>query len=1065
MIGSFPFRLGVAAALGVSCCVGSRVMAEPTDVTWAIERGWLAARADGTALLTAAAGRTADVTIDDKPLLASRGRDPQVRRSSSGGFEVTYSTAKGTLVDRYEPLATLGPDAWLRTLVYTNRSQASQDLVGARMRLAPVRMKGGAVWNPKDFWMGQVAADRAVCVSYRGSTEHYHLQADERDRICHHVRACWRLAPGQQATIGAQGIWIGKPGREPFRDEAQRWFAAIGLRVPEDTPDWLDGAILYELSAGGHVDSRFSDVGGFDHLARQVDYLADLGITAVWLQAVHQHKTPPGPVKGGWNLYDPRDFAKVDPILGGPEALKRLTDALRARGIREVGEIVPHGGHSVQAMALKPWWTCGRDGAPRRNWGGAAMDYASPEWQAVMRKAVAMLSRDYGMVGARVDVADGSGANWRSPRTNHASYSTLGGALEMLRSIRDGLAEGTRSPVLIPESDNTVEFFALTAVGYGHSSWFLFGREIPLMIDRPALMVSRLREFFERERGSHPTGARILRTLNNHDTVVESGRVHYRYGAGLARALYGVCLMVPGIPMMYQEEEVGSLEARRRLNWARRRVPELGDGRADYHAVDVAPEVFTCLRSRGSNRALGLSNLSGKTIVGSVRVPSGLSIGDGTRVVDAVSGREAVVQGDAFRWTLGPYETALLRIGRPPVGDVPPLRFMGETPAAACEKSALAVEPFERGLRIRGGCLRGQLQAGPGPWRFSAARGTTDCYASSYGTLKLTRRDGDVDVELHLGESGEAHTPEMVILNADRWAVSGRTALLDDRLLRRHFPFPPEANYTWLRTKAWGSVQGGGFYRHAAPTGRLWQSLLEPLHPDRPAVAFTDVGGAALLMSGIETSARNVVLTDRTDEQHDGPYGLALRFHAADPDLSPRAAVVGWQPWTMKVYPKPAIGEQSLRFTIRLTDAEGARAALDAPRLPVRRSRASVRREGDRFNEDRHGLWFIEPGTVTWTGLVPPVKGRYRIRLELRHSETSASGTDLEGAYVVRVDGEAVPLTWVRRDTYHVGNAYFGHAITPPLDLTTRGRSISVSTRKTWCAMRGTFHLVPVKGG
>ena len=53
----------------------------------------------------------------------------------------------------------------------------------------------------------------------------------------------------------------------------------------------------------------------------------------------------------------------------------------------------------------------------------------------------------------------------------------------------------------------------------------------------------KLRDFFERERGGLPDGALVLRTLNNHDTVIEEGRVQQRFGAGLARALYGVCLI------------------------------------------------------------------------------------------------------------------------------------------------------------------------------------------------------------------------------------------------------------------------------------------------------------------------------------------------------------------------------------------------------------------------------------------------------------------------------------------------------------------------------------------
>ncbi|MDX9976280.1 MAG: alpha-amylase family glycosyl hydrolase, partial [FCB group bacterium] len=585
--------------------------------TWTLERGWLSARDGETPLLQATDGPAATVDVNDKAFPS--GAAPATRQDGAA-LEAVYTQDGGELADRYEPFPKLGPDAWLRTLTYTNRSNAPQDLTAAKMRLAPVRLAQGMAWNPRWFWMTEAAPGRAVCLSYKGSGDYYHIDGDA-NWTGHAVEAAWRLAPGQQAVIGAQGIWLGAVGREEFRAEARRWYAAIDLHIPTDSPAWLNDTILYECSAGGHIDSRFSDVGGFDRLATQAEYLAGLGITAVWLQAVHKHKSPPDPLHGGWNLYDPLDMLAVDDILGGPKALKRLTKSFRKQDLRVLGELVPHGGHSVQALALPQWWTAGRDGKPSRNWGGCGMDYSSPEWQAVQRDVATMLAREFGMVGARIDVADGSGVNWTSPRTNHASYSTLAGSVEMLRAIHEGFAKDGVSPLIIPENGNFPEHFAVSPIAYGHSTWMVLARELPAMKQEPARMVTRLREFFETERGSYPPGGRVLRTLNNHDSVCENGRVQYRYGAGLARALYGVCLMIEGIPMLYQEEEVGSYDALRALNLARRSIPEFAAGDPDYLSIDFAPEVFACLRNGDGAYAVGLSNLSGKTISGTVALP------------------------------------------------------------------------------------------------------------------------------------------------------------------------------------------------------------------------------------------------------------------------------------------------------------------------------------------------------------------------------------------------------------------------------------------------------------
>ena len=1021
--------------------LGTVCRADERSITWSVERGWPTATVDGRVVLGPVEASAALVTVDDKVLPLADTLLPVTAKKPDGTYETTYTLAKGVLVDRVEPFPALGRDALARTLTYTNTSDASQDLLNATMRLAPHPMPEGQTWNPQFFWMGEVSPGVALCTSYRGEDDAYRLEVNAEGRPSHVVESAWRLAPGQSAKVGTQVVWFGAAGVEPFRNEAQRWFQTIGLAIPKDSPAWLRDAIFYECNAGGHIDARFSDVGGFDHLAHQTDYLADLGVTTLWLQGVHEHKSPPDAKRGGWNLYDPRDFSKIDTILGGPEALKRLTDTLHGANLRIVGELVPHGGHSVQAEALEPWWTYTRQGTAQRNWGGCAMDYASPAWQAVMRDAAAQLARDYGMVGARIDVADGSGPNWKSPSTNHASFSTMGGAKGMLQAIRDGLAQGSDAPLLLPESFNAVEYFALTPLAYGHGTWMLFAQDLPPLRDQPAAMVSRLRDYFERERGSMPAGSLVLRTLNNHDSVCATGRVQYRYGAGLARALYGVCLMIEGVPMLYQEEEVGSFEALRRMNRARRSIPEFGHGEPDYTSIAPAPEVFACLRKGSESHGVGLSNLSGTAVKFVVELPAALAVRDGSSAFDAVSGREFVVTGHAFPCELGAYETALIRIG-PRTNLVPRHDFEGEPPVVVGDS-----DPSNDSTHRSGG---------DGVTRFRSGR------------LVAELVGGGADAVLHVAHAGEetwavdfegSSSPELRVMNADRWMVSGRTAVLDDRVLRRHFPFPPEAGYVWNRSMPW---VGPALYNGVAPTGRLWQSLLEPLHPDQRAVLFTDRAGSRLLLSQIDTNAHNIVLTDRTDELQPEPYGLALRFYVSDPDLDPGIAAFGLgQPWRMADPPKASPVRIRLRFRVKAIapgDDEEVRNAMNANRLPVARGEAAIERSGNPFHGDADTWWFERLGSIAYTKLAK-VPGSHRIRLELRYSEKSAADDDLRSAYEVRVNGELVPLEWLQRDTYHTGNAFFGYALTPAID-TGAIESLEIKTTRPWCALRDGLYLL-----
>lgn len=1049
----FLFTMVVVLAMAQAAC----------SVDWSVDQGWVVAKENHTVLFSQGVGPAVDVQVNDTWLLSGHSIAPVVTVQEGGGWIIQYEIeGVGRVEDRISALPDLSPDGWLRQLVYTNVSPATQDLTSARMRVAPVMCESGKTWLPTHFFLGEAGADRTVGVGFKGTTDYSSLTSDGT-RVESEVQTAWRLGPGQQATMGDQGIWLGKGNKDSFRVEAQRWYSAIGFQLAKPLPDWVRGAILYETAASGHIDSRFSDVGGFKSFEHQLDYLADLGISTIWYNSVHTHKSPPDPVRGGWNHYSPTNFEEIDPILGGAAGFRSMVAATRERGMHPLCEVILWGGNSIQAKALPNWWVCDRAGKVLNPWGaGFTMDYSSPDWQRVIHDSVALLARE-GSEGVRIDVADGHGANWRSPRTHQASYSTLAGAVEMLEAIRSGCAVTGIEPVLIPETitDRPEYLHRGITIGYGFQTTNLLSALIDPRED-PADIRQKICDFFENERGSLPAGTLVIRTLNNHDTVCEHGRVMMRYGVGMTRALYGVCLCVPGIPMMYQEEEYGSFEALRAMNWGRRLVPEMADGEPDYLSVSAAPEVFTVLRSTDKAHALGLVNLSGKVLTNlKVELPDGVELlGDG-KVYDAVSGRTAEISSRVFTWTLNPYETALLRIGRPPVGDTPPIRFTGEDNHSPLAQKALSVSASTEGLLIECGGIQARLSAGASAWKVTQETADVSVYESEDGTMVLSRSGKSTRIQVDLRPEANDTPPSLEILHADNWGVSGSTAFLEDRLLQRHYPFPEGTNYRWDRTMIWGSAPSRTLYNHVLPNGRLWQSVLEPLHPGAPGFVFRDRVGGGLVISEVSTDAANIVLTDRSDESSTRPYGLALRFHGVDRDLSPEMQNFGvGSGWQMENYPEPVPTAVRLSFT--LSPCGGAEEAKlrEIPRLPILQNRPVETRSKTRFGIDTFdAIWLIDPGSVTWSQL-PPVKGDYRLVLELRHSETSAEGHELEKHYRVLVNGVEQPLDWYQHDTQHTGNAFFGFARTPVLDLDHGPNWVLVETTHSWCAVRGRLRLM-----
>ncbi len=112
------------------------------------------------------------------------------------------------------------------------------------------------------------------------------------------------------------------------------------------TPDWVKDAIFYQIFPDRFARSqtvskpsnleRWNDPptrhgfkgGDLIGVVERLDYLQDLGITAIYFNPVFQSAAN--------HRYHTHDYYRVDPILGGNAALRQLLDAAHKRGIRIV---------------------------------------------------------------------------------------------------------------------------------------------------------------------------------------------------------------------------------------------------------------------------------------------------------------------------------------------------------------------------------------------------------------------------------------------------------------------------------------------------------------------------------------------------------------------------------------------------------------------------------------------------------------------------------------------------------------------------------------------------------
>jgi maltose alpha-D-glucosyltransferase/alpha-amylase len=119
-----------------------------------------------------------------------------------------------------------------------------------------------------------------------------------------------------------------------------------------DDPEWYKDALIYELHVRAFADSNGDGIGDFRGLIERLDYLADLGVSALWLLPFY-----PSPLRDGG--YDISDYLGVHPSYGTLEDFKAFLDAAHERGMRVITELVINHTSSDHA-----WFQSARTSAP-----------------------------------------------------------------------------------------------------------------------------------------------------------------------------------------------------------------------------------------------------------------------------------------------------------------------------------------------------------------------------------------------------------------------------------------------------------------------------------------------------------------------------------------------------------------------------------------------------------------------------------------------------------------------------------------------------------------------------
>lgn len=105
------------------------------------------------------------------------------------------------------------------------------------------------------------------------------------------------------------------------------------LKELQNDPDWYKDAIIYQLHVKTFRDINANGMGDFRGLMEKLDYLEDLGVTALWLLPFY-------PSPGKDDGYDISDYHNVHPDYGNLRDFRTFLKAAHRRGIRVITELV-----------------------------------------------------------------------------------------------------------------------------------------------------------------------------------------------------------------------------------------------------------------------------------------------------------------------------------------------------------------------------------------------------------------------------------------------------------------------------------------------------------------------------------------------------------------------------------------------------------------------------------------------------------------------------------------------------------------------------------------------------
>ncbi len=129
--------------------------------------------------------------------------------------------------------------------------------------------------------------------------------------------------------------------------------------IDRSETQWYRDAVIYQLHVKSFFDANNDGIGDFVGVTQKLDYIKDLGATAIWVMPFY-----PSPLRD--DGYDISDYRGINPSYGVARDFKAFVKAAHDRNIRVITELVIN-----HTSDQHPWFQRARKAKP----GSAARDF------------------------------------------------------------------------------------------------------------------------------------------------------------------------------------------------------------------------------------------------------------------------------------------------------------------------------------------------------------------------------------------------------------------------------------------------------------------------------------------------------------------------------------------------------------------------------------------------------------------------------------------------------------------------------------------------------------------